>query len=496
MFINGVYSEAEQKLIDDYIEYGKKSAGWLSDEFDPEYGTQVTFRKATKSILTLVARSHDPKNPMFRNESYAHQSRWGTVIAPPMFTECIGQGPGCDLQIPPEIGAFRASQFGQDFKWIKPIKLGDELRVYHLPNRLEDNTPPGEQEERILTIHETDYQYNQNDELIAVYDHLRHKIYAEPGTADDGNMRAGFGMDHGGRNEQYIGKTRWTKPYVYTPEQIAAIDEIYANEPIRGKETRWWEDVEIGEELPVTILGPITVWDCMGALATHNEATLNMNEVRTRKFTLPLFEDPETLVTHRGVEIHLDPDVCKLIGWYSHSIVDNMINPFLCRVVTNWMGDDGMLRELKWRKFANTTMGDTVMGRGRIVNKYVDENGLCLIEVDVAMENIRGFITNTGRIVVELPSREKDLWNRMPQTDNTPRLAIDTGLKVGDHIRIKPRGDSWKFPCEFPLAGETGVINELPVDLDGYIYVIMDRDCTSIDPAAQIGLRMTEVERI
>lgn len=497
MFINGIYSEQEQKLIDEYNAYGQYSAGWLTEDYHPEFGTLVAYPKATKSLLTMVARSHDFKNPLYRNEQYARNTRWGKIIAPPMFSELVGQGPCGDRPIPPEVGAFRSSQFGMDFTWHRPVYVGDELRVYHLPNHVEDHTPDGEQRERILTFYESDEHYNQNNEKVFTYVHLRSKSYEAVGAEDDGNMRAGFGMDHGGRNEQYINKTRWTQPYIYTPEQIRYFDDFYANEPRRGRQTRYWEDVQIGEILPETIWGPITAWDCMGALATHDETTLNMMEVRARMPWVCPFVNPETNVSHRGVEIHISPAVDKLIGWYSHSIVDTMINPFLARIVCNWMGDDGFLHKFRWRKFSNTSIGDTVIGRGRVLSKFIGEDGRCLVEIDCSMENIRGFITNTGRCYVELPSRARELEHTEPSPCCDAPLNIDTGIRVGDRVRVKARGSEWRFPCPFPLEGMTGTVNELCFDLDGYVYVIADPEFdTGIDPCAQLGFRMDEVEKI
>jgi hypothetical protein len=45
------------------------------------------------------------------------------------------------------------------------------------------------------------------------------------------------------------------------------------------------------------------------------------------------------------------------------------------------------------------------------------------------------------------------------------------------------------------LEGESGRVFELPVDADGYFYAVMDRDCTTIDPRAEVGFRMDEVEK-
>jgi hypothetical protein len=45
----------------------------------------------------------------------------------------------------------------------------------------------------------------------------------------------------------------------YTPEQIEEIVQALEGEQRRGTETRYWEDVEVGEELPPIVLPPFTL---------------------------------------------------------------------------------------------------------------------------------------------------------------------------------------------------------------------------------------------
>jgi hypothetical protein len=163
-------------------------------------------------------------------------------------------------------------------------------------------------------------------------------------------------------------------------------------------------------------------------MAKHAESTLNMMEVRPKMPWVCPFMDPFTNVPQRGVKIHLSPDLCRLIGRYSHPVVDTMINPFLCRINCNRMGDDGMLRKLRWLKFSNTCMGDTIIGRARVLRKYIDGEGRCMIEIDTNMEDIRGFFTNTGRTFVELPSRAREIHGQEPGEDGCgQRVACGNG---------------------------------------------------------------------
>ena len=96
-------------------------------------------------------------------------------------------------------------------------------------------------------------------------------------------------------------------------------------------------------------------------------------------------------------------------GMHSTTIVSNSVEHFLGRLITNWMGDDGFLRRFNYMKLANTPLGDTVIGRGKVIKKYVDANGDYLVDLDVWMETIRGYVSNAVAVTVSLVSRAKTL---------------------------------------------------------------------------------------
>ena len=52
------------------------------------------------------------------------------------------------------------------------------------------------------------------------------------------------------------GKYAAIEPATYTDDELAEIDAIYAAEQARGAETRWWEDVEVGDALHADGQGP------------------------------------------------------------------------------------------------------------------------------------------------------------------------------------------------------------------------------------------------
>jgi acyl dehydratase len=494
MFVRDVYSPAEQKMIDEWNQRALADVGWLHETPGQEYIYPVNFRKATREIIRHVALAHDYKNPLYRDPEYAKHTRWGKIIAPPMFTLAIANGQAHMLQVPAEVGRYVGCHLGEDFDFYRPIKEGDSFHVFQGLARFRDLTPDGEQPERILGSYDPVFIYNQDDELVSVWWHVLNNVYAEPGAEPDGVLRIGYEMDPVGARE--LGKNvRWTQKPKYTKELADTIQKLYENEPIRGKEIRWWEDVEIGETLPPVYMGPITPWDSAAYLATHVYPPIPMNETR-RLIPQGLFTDEETNISYKGFEMHLAEDVPKLIGWYSHTIVENIINSFLNRMVTNWMGDDGEFRFFRWRKFANTTYGDSIIGRGRVVRKYI-KDGECLVDIETAMENIKGFLANMGPTTIKLPSKAEMLYREAPKEDSSdaPLDLNPQGFRRGDRFRVLPRA-GWELPFSYPLGGQTGLVYEMPVDVDGYVYALMDNDCTGIEPRAVVGFRTDCIEKI
>ena len=78
---------------------------------------------------------------------------------------------------------------------------------------------------------------------------------------------------------------------------------------------------------------------------------------------------------------------------------DNMTH-----LITDWMGDDGVLREIAVQLRAPALVGDMSWCAGEIVAKR-DEDGHKLVDAHIWITNQRGERTTVGKATVELPSR-------------------------------------------------------------------------------------------
>jgi hypothetical protein len=74
------------------------------------------------------------------------------------------------------------------------------------------------------------------------------------------------------------------------------------------------------------------------------------------------------------------------------------------------MGNDGWLKRCRaeYRKFVY--LSDVLWFKGKVVNKYVDEQGEPCVDIDTSAVNQRGEEVMPGNATVVLPSREKNIW--------------------------------------------------------------------------------------
>lgn len=220
------------------------------------------------------------------------------------------------------------------------------------------------------------------------------------------HRRVGFYAERGSSTKQ-TGRTR-IEPATYSAEDLARIDELYATQQRRGRDRRYWEDVEVGESLPPMPKGPTTTTDIIrfhsgGYFLTDLRTSQLAYQNRPRK---PGFyvQNAQGIpdVVQRG---HWDPDWARSIGHATPMDYGAMREFWLHHYLTDWAGDDGWIvaHQIKLEKFAY--LGDFHTRSGEITAKRADDEG-CLVEVALRTTNQRQVDTAVGTAVVALPSRQ------------------------------------------------------------------------------------------
>ena len=125
----------------------------------------------------------------------------------------------------------------------------------------------------------------------------------------------------------------------------------------------------------------------------------------------PLVKQPTTrqLVMWAGASgdynpIHYDKDFAQSRGLPSVIVQGQLVGSFLGQLVTDWIGEQGMLRKLTCSYKGMNYPGEAIICKGRVSKKYV-EAGKHYAECKLWAENAGGETTVTGRAVVIMPAR-------------------------------------------------------------------------------------------
>lgn len=101
-------------------------------------GGEVRVFEVEKGAISRFAEAVDDPNPLFRDEEYARNSRYGSIIAPPGFfgwpakqprgAALVGGGAGGGLAAElAKIGYSRLLDGGMEYEFFCPVRAGDTL---------------------------------------------------------------------------------------------------------------------------------------------------------------------------------------------------------------------------------------------------------------------------------------------------------------------------------------------------------------------------------
>ena len=98
--------------------------------------------------------------------------------------------------------------------------------------------------------------------------------------------------------------------------------------------------------------------------------------------------------------IHHDREFARQAGHKDVFVNTAFIRGCLCRVVTDWMGEDGFVKSLGFQMRRPNFVGETIAARGRVKKKGPDGR----VDLELWLENA-GEVTVPGTATVILPVR-------------------------------------------------------------------------------------------
>jgi acyl dehydratase len=351
--------------------------------------------EVTRDGARHFVNGYGDDNPLYCDEDYARGTRWGTLLAAPGFHYTMGEDaapvPDAEtkalLKGDPFVG-LGSYQAVMEFEWYNPLVLGDRCRLLQ--------TQVGVQEKASRfggrTAHVTrDFLYANGDGLIHA---IRRGTWI---NAERSESKA-----RSGETEQRV-------PQPYSDAQLAEIDAAYASETRRGAEPRFWEDVQVGDEIQTRVKGPLTttdlvVWHIGWGMQLTPPGTFRLSYLLRRKAP-GLYPPNEFNIPDTVQRLHWEAGRAKELGIATSYDYGAMREVWLMHALTDWMGDDAWLFALRCEHRRFNFVGDTSWIQGTIVDKRI-RDGHAFVDASLTVTNQAGEVSTPATASIILPSRE------------------------------------------------------------------------------------------
>jgi hypothetical protein len=356
-------------------------------EFDmanPDFRQEYFNTQATRDSIKHFVDGIGDINPLFRDTNYALKTKYGRLTAPPTFLETINYSQH------PEGIAQGIQGFLSGFEWeyFRPVLEGDNFKarvIYPYEVQLKPSRFAGQ----LVIVTEKGDLIGPEENITATYKSW--VIFVEGNKSKD----------------------RKTSPALsempkYTKEEIVEIYRAQDREIPRGKEPRYWDDVNAGEELPPVVRGPYTLSEKFAwFVGKGNPPTC----VSDRLFRLIAGKHDENKGTYdQGLNIYIRPSMFDVKTMSDRGVprihdAGAQRNAWRNMVLTNWMGDEGFLWKSRAEVRGFNQEGDVTWCKAKITKKYL-QNARCCVDISCWCENQRHEITMPGEATIILPSRE------------------------------------------------------------------------------------------
>ena len=356
------------------------------------------------STLRRMALSSGDYNPLYMDEDYAKKSPYGSLVAPPWGLVGIEVTIAARAGMPGLHAWFR----GTTLEWYQPVKLGDF--VYSKGWLTKVDVVPSQTTGQAVIHEYENVGFNDRDEVIGRMFTSWHR--AERKTSKKI-----------AKNQDFRGLAE------YSAEDLENIAQDYAHEVRRGDEPRYWEDVNIGDELPPVVKGPTSqaqrgVGEGGGGRFVRGDPG-DWSHIHANVFKLWERHPGLPFVNEWGIPevplvIHNSNERCQqylgLPGAYDAGY--QRIN-WSVHLLANWGGDHGFLSKLAIRFPSFNIMGDTTWCGGQVIGKRV-EDGKHIAEIEIWNNNQLGTKVTQGTAEVILPSKSAPGEATWPLPANPP----------------------------------------------------------------------------
>jgi len=341
--------------------------------------------EVTRDAIYHLALGIGDLNPIYLDEDFAKQTRWGTLLAPPIIVQTMDTLRAVGHSgLPEGLPSVHSIWTGSYYEWMRPPMLGDRIRADSYLKEVRERQSTFGGGRSVYQTYEAKY-YDHNGDHIGV------------------------------RNDTWIrierSKTAEKKKYgditlaTWTPADITRFMEEYRNE--QRTTERYWEDVKVGEPLHQLIKGPLTP---TAEIAFESQLGIYLvgNMVAANLYAKhPALMIPnEQGVPEPPQRVHWDNAfTTRLLGLPGAYDLGPERCSWLIQGMTNWIGKDGFVTKLEARYLKFNYMGDVTWIRGKVLDKS-ERNGKGYVRCGLECVNHRDEITATAEAEAELAKRK------------------------------------------------------------------------------------------
>jgi acyl dehydratase len=380
--------------LKDPVKYNKRLAEWIDEcnnrvgeikpwDMNEDHTWRHTNRVATEDLIRHYCEAYGEINPIFCSMDYARKTCHGGVIAPPTFITCITPSAiGHEPDDVPCVG-FNA---GADYYFYKVVHAGDEFHGYDtflgwVEKKRDQDLP----RMWIGNIRRT--YINQREEIVAQIEGSELRFGLPPTEK---------GLLYGATSKNIQKYDTWK----YSDDDLEKITQTYEQmeKDRRGNKVRWWEDVNVGDDIGTILQGPYDLMDVMAMMGVQSYLSLAFGIKWKRiwnhtRFTL----DQNNQSTW---EPHLRDHENLGYIFVQSAQLEAGVNHLIC----NWMGDDGFLKKLSCQSRRMFPVGDCNWITGKIVKKYIQEDEH-LVDLELESKTQRGIMHMPATATVSLLNR-------------------------------------------------------------------------------------------
>ncbi|MEK9753606.1 MAG: MaoC family dehydratase N-terminal domain-containing protein [Rhodospirillaceae bacterium] len=344
--------------------------------------------EATRDNIRHYAHGIGDDNPLWCDPAYAAKTAHGGIVALPSFLFA------CSRIISGYVGGLpgvHAMWAGADWTWHKWVKRGDEIRTEsYLKDLIQHDTRFSGR--AVQQIYHIDF-YNQSGDHLAGADSWCFRT--ERDTARE------LGTKY---------KELKAKPAErYTDEQLREVFRHYAEEKVQGAETRYFEDVALGDALPTMVKGPMTVTGFIAYAQGWGGLYIRANKLNWKqihahpglgipnRFNIP--DCPE--------RVHWEQEMALAVGAPGAYDYGPERCSWLTHHMTNWMGDDGFLVRAHSKIRRHNPEGDVLFIDAKVTGLRDGGDGFGLVDIEQEAKNQGGELSIVGGGTVRLPKRAK-----------------------------------------------------------------------------------------